>query len=314
MKRLKPLLSLFALCLLLNSCVVEELNQCPDNDNLVLWFDSLSLDFGDHVNKVDLGIYNTIDGKIVKSLTRNTAQLREYPGVNLYLPAGEYDVVAWGNAFDNTKIGGLENGSFRTSGYVTHPAYGTPLTIPTNDSLYYGARHIIIYGDSARVHEYTVGFLPAHISFSFTVTQLPNISTEKSAQKAIQKAAQDDPFIRVNNLLPVYDFNMITSGDLTSYYPPVQINTADRTMRADCDVLRFETDNPISIEVIENIRSQKILAGFDLADFLRNNKITIQEGKEVHLNILIELPDPDHPGDKVRITIKDWSGVPTETL
>ncbi|MDR1883706.1 MAG: FimB/Mfa2 family fimbrial subunit, partial [Prevotella sp.] len=252
------------------------------------------------IGQVRTSIYDS-EGNFVLEKAMKTPQ-----DVTLSLPPGAYTAVCWGNALDNTEIDGVTEGSVIDDGRVYHPNYGGAKTyaygshvpanaIPTNDSLYYGKATFtkILYQD-LRV---TVVFKPAHIKMKVTVQGLPNTRAGTPSQ--------DYPVIRVNKLKAVYDFEMNTLGDFVSYYPRVAVTAQDMAVSY-FDVLRFATDNPVTIDVVTNANNDKVLHSINLKEEMRKSNLTVTDGEEVSISIEIAFSDIGN----VTVTLLGWENTP----
>jgi hypothetical protein len=201
--------------------------------------------------------------------------------------------ICWGNALNDTYIDVTRQ---RSTGSLYHSNYGTAQPIPTNDSLYYG-KHTFTKLDNVPLVE-TVDFAPAHIKLQVAVFGLSN--TEPGTPVA------NYPIIRVNNLYPVYDFDRIATGALTSYLPSVVVNTTDRSAITKLNVLRFEDTNPITIDVVRSATDNTILYTVNLEAFMLSNSISIVEGDEVRISMKITFVS-----GSVLVTLDGWGTTPT---
>lgn len=295
MKLLK-ILSLLTLSvsIFLTGCIYDDQEDCPPYNNLSLMF--IYPNFDEHINRVTVGIYDA-ENQLAKSIQVEKNSLETFKGVQLHLPSGDYTAVCWGNAFSNTQINGLIPGDNLSMHRVAHPGYFSSTPIPTNDSLYYGTHHFTI--DQNKSTEEPVIFTPAYIRLIIQVKGLSVMATAASSS--------DYPYIRINNLVPSYNYEMLAQGDLTTYYPAMTVDVVNRVAEMTCDILRFENENPITIDVVENKRTNSLLHSIDLKSFMRSHSINIVAGKEIVIPILITF-------DKnVNVTlIKEWIDVPTD--
>jgi hypothetical protein len=285
--------TLFAIlaAMLLTACIGED--ECSSAANTVL--EIKYPDFSSRISGVRVGIFDA-SGNFVTEKTVSGEQ-----SVPLYLDAGYYTAVCWGNALDNTRIDGFSNGQSIDRVRVYHPAYtgslsyATPDVIDSNDSLYYGIISFIKV-HNIDLHE-TVTFKPAHVRLIITLAGLSNTQAGT--------LPQDYPLIRVNNLKAVYDQNMNTLGDNTTYIPQVEINPSEQIAIARCDVLRFADDNPIVIEVIKSAGDNTVLYSVSLKEFMASNNINIIDGQEAVIPLRITFS-----GSNVSVTLEGWESIP----
>ncbi|MBF0647874.1 FimB/Mfa2 family fimbrial subunit [Dysgonomonas sp. GY75] len=292
MKQLKTLILLVA-SVFFTGCIGEDLSDCLPDQNLTLAFTSLN--FSDKISRVTVAIYDQ-NGKLAETVQVEKADLDAFQGVRLYLPAGDYTAVCWANAFDNTQINGLSMGAGLNEQEVAHPGYFNSARIPTNDALYYGIHTFTVKQDAASSE--TVAFTPAYIRFVIQIKGLA--STAKS------EPSSGYPYIRVNNLVPAYDYNMVTHGSPTTYYPPLTVDTGNKLAQALCNVLRFGAVNPVTIDVLDNSTDNTVLHTVNLQQFIEDNNIVIADGKEVTIPVLISFE-----GNTVIVTpIDNWGNIP----
>ena len=145
MKKLSKTLCILITLALPAGCINEDMSDCPPPYNTELTF-SYSGDrqepamFSRMIDGVTLVVFDRAGGERVLDKTVVKADLNRFQGTELYLPAGDYRIVCWGNAFDDTE---LLSGSLSES-RVHAPAYGKGKKIATNDHLYYGECDITV--------------------------------------------------------------------------------------------------------------------------------------------------------------------------
>lgn len=300
MKLLKHLgLFVVSACLLLSGCIGDDLRDCPSDNNLTLSF--FYLNFPQHINRVTVGIYDS-GSQLVEYRQIEKKELAILQGMQLNLPAGSYTAVCWGNAFEHTQINGFEIGNLLREKETAHPGYFSSSDIPTNDALYYGI-HAFTVNTQTTTHE-TVSFTPAHIRL---VVQLKGlINTAPNTFNA------DEPYIKVNNLEPAYDYTMTPYGGPATYYPEIAVDPSKALAESVCDVLRFKEINPITIEVMENKTTNRILHTLNLQSFIADNNIKIEEGERII--IPIEITFDGNMNVTMVTTIANWGGVPVDPL
>lgn len=286
--------SILILLVFLSGCIGDNMDDCPPLNNVVLHFNYP--DFPDHINRVNVGIFDG-DGMYVLNQQVDKEDLENFQGAVLTLNTGEYTAVCWGNAFDDTRITCFESNSSMHDGEVSHPNHGTFSQIPTHDSLYYGKIDFAI--KSRNKVDHTVDFKPAHIKVHVYVKGLAALSTSL--------LPANYPVIRLNNLDPVCDFNMLTAGESTSYYPTVTHIEKEKMVAAYCNTLRFETENPITIDVLDNAIGNNILCTVELQKFMADNSIAVVDGEELTIPIMILFKN-----GTVTVQLLKWAEVPVE--
>ncbi|GAB6122719.1 FimB/Mfa2 family fimbrial subunit [Dysgonomonas termitidis] len=293
MKLLKALPVLILLTFF-SGCIGDNMDDCPPLNNVILHFNYSS--FPDHINRVNVGIFDK-DGVHVLNQQVDKDDLNTFQGTYLTLNTGEYTAICWGNAFDDTRITCFDPNSSMHDGEVSHPNYGTSLQIPTHDSLYYGKHNFTV--KSRNKVEHTVHFKPSHIKIHVYVKGLASLATNL--------LPSNYPVIRINNLNPACNFEMQTTGMSTTYHPTVKIDNTEKTAVARCNTLRFENDNPITIELLDNAIGNNILCTVGLRKFMEDNSITVQEGEELTIPILIQFKNGN-----ITIELLKWEEVPVE--
>lgn len=109
MKTIIKFLTFLWTLLLIAGCVRESINDCPEEEvedpfNITLDFRlSDGADgcvFMSNISVVDMHIYDD-EENLVEARYVSPEELQQYKGVNLKLPAGTYNVMAWGNINDD---------------------------------------------------------------------------------------------------------------------------------------------------------------------------------------------------------------------
>lgn len=296
MKLLKHIgLFILSLPLLLSGCIDDDLSNCPSDNNLILSF--AYLNFPQYIKHVTVGVYDS-NGQLVSYRQIEKPDLDILQGMQLDLSTGDYTVVCWGNALNNTQINGLTTGAPISRQEIAHPGYFNSNPITTNDALYYGVHTFTVHPNTTTNE--TVLFTPAHIRL---VVQLKGLtSTKQGAPQA------DYPYIKVNNLEPAYDYTMASHGGPSTYYPAITVDPSKTQTESIFDVLRFKETTPITIEVLENNTTHNILHTLNLQAFIADNNIKIEEGKEVI--IPIEITFDENMNVTMVTTIENWGEIP----
>lgn len=293
MKLLKTLsLLVLPVSVLFSGCIDDDRNDCPPDHNVVLTFSYP--DFAEHIGCVTAAVYDS-QSLLVECIQAEKTSLDIFQGIRLGLPAGDYTAVCWGNTFSNTQINGLMPGNGLLMQKVASPGYFSSTPVITNDSLYYGIRRFTV-NQNTTTNE-TIAFTPAYIRLIIQIKGLGNTATGAPSSGY--------PYIKVNNLAPSYDYTMVAQGNLTTYYPFITVDPARMLVQSTCNILRFNEENPITIEVVENHTDNTVLHTVDLQSFIAANSIKIIEGKEVVIPILISF----ETGVTVTL-IEGWSNTP----
>ncbi|MDU1891387.1 MAG: FimB/Mfa2 family fimbrial subunit [Dysgonomonas sp.] len=289
MKLLKALSIIILLAL--SGCIGDNMDDCPPVNNVILYFEYPN--FPERINRVNVGIFNK-NGLHVMDHQVEKTDLDILQGIQLTLNNGEYTAVCWGNAFDDTRITCFNPNSSMHDGELSHPNYGTSVRIPTHDSITFGRLNFFIKSKDKVSH--TVNMKPAHIKIHVYVKGLAILNTNP--------APADYPAIRINNLDPAYDFEMINCGTSSSYHPEVEVDNTLKLAIAKCNTLRFEDDNPITVDVLTNSASNNILHTVNLKKFMEDNNINVVDGEELTIPILITFGN-----GTVTVTLLSWEGI-----
>ena len=109
MKILSKILFAMAAAALSAGCINEDMSDCPPPFNAELTFSYLgdgqdAAMFSRVIDGVTLFVFDRAGGQNVLQKTIGKADLNRFQGTQLYLPAGDYRIVCWGNAFDDTEL------------------------------------------------------------------------------------------------------------------------------------------------------------------------------------------------------------------
>ncbi|NDV60269.1 FimB/Mfa2 family fimbrial subunit [Bacteroides sp. 519] len=293
MKLLKKISSFFLLTCLLNSCIGDDLSSCA---HTMLYFEYP--DFPTRIEQVHIGIYNQEGVSVYYNLI-NKASLQQFQGVAVRLPEGEYTSICWGNAFEETNLLGLKTGAQLDDHILRHPASDTGESICTNDSIFYN-QHTFVVPHSRDSEEY-LPFVPAHITFLVYIQGMEQIYGNT------RTPADELPYIRFNNLYTEYDWQMITCGYQQSYYPRMEYQPELGMAQTKLHVLRFEDENKIEVDLVDNTTSNQTLYTLNLQEFLTYHAISIEHGKEYTIPITFVFEDGN-----IRVIMDTWGNVPLE--
>jgi hypothetical protein len=290
---------------LFTGCIDDDLSHCdsPTSADVVLCFDypgNEPATFPDRISRVNIGIYGG-DGILVESKQIEKESLDSLQGAQFNLPYGDYTAICWGNVYTRTNLEGFSPNAFINDENVYHhDIFKKSVTaIVDDDSLFYGKSTFRV--PSGKSMPDIINFVPAHINFEISVLRLKNLGIASLTDDAI-------PYIRLNNLSEVYgaDMNDLNS-DKVSFYPAGVINTINDLLITRTTVHRLANDSPVTIDLVENRTSDKILKRILLNQFLiENPQYAIIPGKErtIYLTFYI--------GDDVSITIYPypWNKIP----
>lgn len=298
MKFVRLFTAIAGMAMMLSACIKEDMSDCPPEINAELTF-SYTGDTNDvtmfrqMIDRVTLYVFDRKDGRLVLTKTVDKTDLVAFQGTGIYLPAGEYRIVSWANAFDNTEI----LSSNLSAGRVHAPAFGTTPQgrIQTNDHLYFGTIDITIpaaatlpAGSAVKV----TGDIPhkgAHINMKVYVSGV-----------GFENDPTSWPVVKLSSLMPQYDLLM---GDAqpyaTTYYPAVAWSDRPNVSQALFQTLRFADDNAVVVSIEK--QDGTLLHTVDLKTFMQTNSISVDGKNEATVSLLIKFYD-----GHFTISIPDW--------
>lgn len=288
MKKIKAILLCCISSLLFFSCIKEDMSDCPPQVNVQLTFSYIG-DTGEPsmfarcIDYVTLMVYNANERLVLnRNIYKN--ELMKLQGAELYLEPGDYRIICWGNSHEYTQF--IQCESF-AEGRLQYPSLTDGIKIPTNSHLYYGSYEIKVPG-----HGMTEGDIPfygAHINIEVYVRGMSSIDTYDKW-----------PLIEAHNLMPQYNMEMTaTKPYSTTYYPETTYNRERNVNQALFQVLRFNDNNPVSVEIKNQAGESLCTVG--LKEYMIANKISVNGKNEATIPILIELSELG-----VEVKVPEW--------
>lgn len=257
------------LVVLAAGCIKEDMEPCDVNLVFRYFGDGTKDIFPEKIEKVNLYVYNE-KGSLVETFGLDKGDLGRFQGAPLILPVGKYRVVCWGNSLTNTL---LKDVSSIYTALAAAPNYFTKELITTNDSLYFGSREIEIFQDTPRTD--TVYFSSSHIKMHLELEGLEDVATADGYLPVE---------IEIGNLKPTVDFTGTFSSENVLYRPIVFREDGESVFKSVPNVLRFNDDNSIYINLISK-GSNTIIYTLMLKDFMEDNRITVDGINEVTIGI-----------------------------
>ncbi|WP_170120108.1 FimB/Mfa2 family fimbrial subunit [Dysgonomonas alginatilytica] len=279
--RKRPILyALFLVVILMSSCIKDDMDDCPP-PVYSLYFsykgDGTKEIFLEKEKSVNLYIYDDKE-VFVRAVTLNQDDLKRKQGIDLDLPYGKYKIVCWGNVDKNSQ---MTQSTSLDSLAVGAPAYFKKERITTNDSLYYATKDINIIRGNYVID--TVKFKSAHIKMQIVLSNLDQATITRSN---ITKSVSSDPnlSIEIGNLKPTVTFKENYSKEKVSYYPLLTIDNSKHEVEANFNVLRFNDDNDVFIN-IRNSETNDIIYSLSVMQFMRKYGISEDGKNEVPIRI-----------------------------
>ena len=124
--------------LLMTGCIRENMDDCKGKVTLRFRYvgDGTTDIFAEKIDKVTMYVYSAADGSLAGVFEYDEKALDAYQGANIELYPGNYQIVCWGNAFENSTI--------HEGDRIAAPGHFDNTEIDTNDPLYYGTTDIAI--------------------------------------------------------------------------------------------------------------------------------------------------------------------------
>lgn len=301
MKLLKILCTLLSVTAMSTGCIKEDMSDCPPEMNTYLTF-SYRGDtndpkmFGKMIDRVSLYVFDSKSGQHLLTKNVEKADLQLFEGTQLYLPEGNYRIVSWANALDDTEV--LVNETL-SNGRVHAPGHTSQERIATNDHLYYGELDITVPATAT---------LPESSATKVT-GDIPHRGAHINVEIYIKGFGFKDypatyPVVEMAGLMPQYDMEMTPAQPFdATYYPVVAWDSEQNVAAARFAVLRFSDKNDITVTVREPSPDNTAKAVVDLDQYMTDNNITVDERHEATVRMLFEFTDLG-----VTVMIPDWAG------
>lgn len=301
MKLLKILCTLLCVTAVSAGCIKEDMSGCPPEMNTYLTFsyrgdtDDPEM-FRKMIDRVSLYVFDSRSGQHLLTKTVEKADLQRFEGTQLYLPEGNYRIVSWANALDDTEV--LVNGTL-SNGRVHAPGHTSRERIATNDHLYYGELDITVPATAV---------LPGNSAVKVT-GDIPHRSAHVNVEIYVKGFGHKEqpttyPVVEMAGLMPQYDMGMNPAQPFgTTYYPTVAWDAEQNVAAARFAVLRFSDKNDITVTVREPAPDNTVKAEVDLERYMADNSISVDGRHEATIRMLFEFTDLG-----VTVTIPDWTG------
>lgn len=271
------------LLVLATGCIKEDMEPCDVNLIFRYLGDGTKDIFPEKIKKLDLYVYGESEA-LIETISLDQGDLKRFQGTSLILPAGKYRVVCWGNSESNTL---LKRVSALSTAVAASPHYFTKELITTNDSLYFGSRTIEIFQDNSSAD--TVYFSSSHIKMRIELDGLEDVATDDGYSPVE---------IEVGNLKPAVDFTHTFSSEKVSYWPIIFRENETSSFKSRFNVLRFNDDNDVYINIIDKASHQTIYTLL-LKDFMKENQITVDGINEATIGIRFRF-------NGTSITVSPW--------
>lgn len=227
MKQMYRLMLGLLVTVLMGSCIKEDYDDC---DNVSITFEYLA--DGDRnvlsqfIDKIDLYVFEA-GGPLVDVYQYASNEIGGE--IEFKLPAGTYEVVAVGNAFERTAVTDV-TGTDLNNIFITHPAWGSGGIMTGHDDNYLGTKVINVPSEEGRKSHDVVRLYSAHIDVEIEIHGLT--------------AAQADGIrLVIDQANAVTSFrNEVDDAQKGTYYPELSYDEVNNCYRTQ-DLALFRLDN-----------------------------------------------------------------------
>lgn len=222
--------------------------------------------FMEKTDQVTLFVYDS-DGKLVSRRTKLKSEMASYAGMNLNLPDGDYELVAWTNISHCTEVKNgdqLSEASVGCTGYYA----STDGTVKgrENDRMYFARKHITVVQSEFRDEE--MEFSQNHVPIYVYVA---NAGSPTRATMPVE--------IGISNINPQMAFDGHCSAVTATYYPPLTYNEETGEYVCRLNAYRFGNQNNIMV-TLYNSGTGEIYKEQPLADFMTANSVSVDDKDE----------------------------------
>lgn len=174
MKHLQKILLLLAVVVLGTGCIKENLDDCETPVTIYFEYkaDGSENVLPNYIQKIDLYVFDANNQLIDTKIYRQDELTDKGKGHAFRMKSGKYKLVAIGNAYDKTKVVGLDAGNLGQM-YMQHPSWGqaTP-EVDGHDDNYLEEQEIEVPEFDARACEATVQLFSSHIEVQVEIKGL----------------------------------------------------------------------------------------------------------------------------------------------
>lgn len=287
MRIFKNILALMVLPALFAGCIREDVSDCETPVDLeFLYFGDGIVDvFGEHIDSVQLYVYEMPSGRFVKNISVPGDALDKRQGTSLRLSPGRYNIICWGNLgvgsyvdymSDEPKVGNLRY--FETG--------EAPKGI---EPLYYGGREVEVPMTLRPVKE-TVEYVSSHITIGVELLGFAGIGGKASGNAASMASDAVQPLVALtHSILSEYiDFNNVPSETTVDYVPELAAHpTEEDSYVTAYRVPRFD-ERTASVLTIRRNDTGETVYSRPFADIIEELGIKIGNTNELVINLKIK--------------------------
>ncbi|HIZ87775.1 MAG TPA: FimB/Mfa2 family fimbrial subunit [Candidatus Coprenecus pullistercoris] len=283
------------------ACIRENIDDCETPVTLdFLYFGDEPVDiFSQRIKTVDLFIYGQ-NGDLVQTVTCSEADLASRQGVDLRLLEGEYRIVCWGNAGENTHI--EAEGSTPRIG-ETSWFEGTECS--GIDPLYFGEKTITVPRTLRPVRD-TVIYNSSHITIAVNMIGFANADNFDQMSTSTAVPASSDAIVTLSHedLSAWIDFTHVPSEELTDYVPELSVSSeTEDTYTTLYRVPKFPNSTVSELAIRRNDTGEQLYRR-SFADILETLGIDVTERDELTIKLDIRISNMN---GIVQIDVIGWS-------
>ena len=287
------------------ACIRENIDDCetPVTLDFRYFGDGIVDMFSDRIKTVDLFVYRA-DGELVQTVSCTESEL-DAQSVQLRLLEGDYRIVCWGNAWDNTHMEAEAD-----EPYLGESSWFDGEDCQGIDPLYFGETEITVPRTLKPVRD-TIIYNCSHISIAVNLIGFANADNFFTAsQSGISRATNpddtEDALVTLchEDLSAHISFENTPGSTLTDYLPELTPHTEyDDSYLAFYRVPKFLNSTGSSLVIKRNDTGEELYRR-PFADILEDLDIDVESRDELSLELSIRVWSMN---GEVHIEIVGWN-------
>ncbi|GAB6395324.1 MAG: FimB/Mfa2 family fimbrial subunit [Bacteroidales bacterium] len=294
------------LCLLLciPGCVNDDLTVCGASIRFQYTRNIEQTDrFSSEVSKVNLFVFDS-QGLFVEEHVSEGKQLQDAPVMMLNIPPGVYDMVAWGNLYDDYEYPPLVCGKTHIDDFILSLKHGEDDVVETHPgALFHGALlRVEIYPDLQKNQRHTIDMIK-------NTNEIKVIASGLSMAEYAKRDSSGYSF-QITSTNGDYGYDNTIVGSRLDYIPKVSVK--EEQLVSDFVVMRElndgSTDSQLTVTGYTEAGEEEKLFDESLTDILL--AVSATENLEIEDFFEIELFF-DYTHGSATIRVKGWNPVDT---
>lgn len=284
------------------ACIRENIDDCETPVTLdFLYFGDGIIDiFPERIRTVDMFVYRE-NGDLAATVSCSEEDLASDQGVDLRLMPGNYRIVCWGNAWENTHLEAEAD-----EPYLGESSWFDGEDCQGIDPLYFGEKTLTVPRTLKPVRD-TVIYTCSHISIQVTMEGFANADNFNAAPAADgHNAPSTAPLITLSHedLSAWIDFGNTPSEETTDYKPVI----SDHSEKADSYITlyrvpKFTNETGSQLTIVRNDTGAELYCR-SFADIINTLGIDVTSRDEVSIELIIRVWSMD---GEVNIDIIGWN-------